>query len=136
VIGDNPIAEVLAAPLGPGWTVEALAEQVLRTVAARNHDDTQEFILDAESVTDRQTRRLLRSFIACLAMKFAAEAGTACNLFGGQLAFKRSGPDGLVCITGEFDNRPRYTRIVLRSSGPRPEERPVCMSEGAEPART
>jgi hypothetical protein len=35
VIADNPIVELLSAPLGPDWTVERLAEEVLCAIATR-----------------------------------------------------------------------------------------------------
>jgi hypothetical protein len=75
VTANNPIAELLAAPVDPGWTVEALAERVLGAIAALLSDDAQEqeVVLDADATTDRQSRRLLRALLACLAAKSAAE---------------------------------------------------------------
>jgi ATP-dependent Zn protease len=52
--------------------------------------------------------------LACLATKSAAEAGTPPNLYGGQLSFKRIGPDGPVWIFGEFENKPGSVRIAFR----------------------
>src|SRR5215831_18553455 len=116
VTANNPIPELLGAPLGPDWTVEALAEQVLSAIAAQHSEATQEFILDAEGTTDRQSRRLLRPLLACLATKSAAEAGTPANLYGGQLSFKRPGPQGPVWILGQFENRPGSVRVTFRRS--------------------
>src|ERR1700682_413111 len=98
VTADNLISDLLATPLGPDWTVEGLAEQVLDTIAAQRSEETQEFILDADATTDRQSRRVLRPLLACLATKSEAEAGTPVNLYGGRLLFKRPGPTGPVWI--------------------------------------
>jgi hypothetical protein len=46
VTANNPIADLLAAPLGPDWTVESLAEQVLGAIAAQPSDTDEEFVLD------------------------------------------------------------------------------------------
>ena len=82
---DNPITDLLSAPLSPDWTVDRLAEQVLCAIAARGSEEAQEFVLDAEATTDRQSRRILRPLLACLATKSAAEAGTSPNLYEGRL---------------------------------------------------
>jgi hypothetical protein len=113
---DNPITELLAAPLSPDWTIERLAEKLLGAIAARHLGAGQEFILDADTTTDSQSRRLLRPLLACLATKSAAETGTPPNLYGGHLSFKRSGPEGAVWILGEFENRPGDVRVALRRS--------------------
>src|SRR5262249_6062655 len=98
-----------------------LAEQIPGAIAARPASDGQEFVLDAETTADRQTRRILRPLLACLATKSAAEAGTPPELYGGRLAFKRPGPEGLVWILGQFDNRPGMVRVTLRKSVSPPE---------------
>jgi len=116
VTADNPITALVAAPLSPDWTVEGLAEQVLGAIADKPSEEAQEFVLDAEATTDRQTRRLLRPLLACLATKSAAEAGTPVNLYGGRLSFKRLGPEGPVWILGEFENQPGAVRVALRRS--------------------
>ena len=108
VTANNPITDLLGAPLGPDWTVEGLAEQVLGAIAAQRSEETQEFVLDADATTDRQSRRLLRPLLACLATKSAAEAGTLPNLYGGRLSFKRLGSEGPVWILGQFENRPAW----------------------------
>jgi len=111
------ITELLAAPLSPDWTIEGLAEHLLRAIAARQPqtvDEVHELVLDADGGTDRQSRRLLRPLLACLATKSAAETGTPVNLFTGRLCFKRPGPTGAVWITGEFDNRPGSVRVAFR----------------------
>lgn len=113
----HPIADVLAAPLGPDWTVEGLAERVLAAVAARGPAgarEAEEFVLDAETITDRQSCRLIRPLLACLAGKSAAEAGTSPNLYEGHLAFQRTGPESPVWILGRFENRPGAVRLALR----------------------
>ena len=67
------ISDLLAAPLRPDWTIDWLAEEVLCAIATRGQDHTPEFVLDATATADRQTRRLLRPLLACLATKSAAE---------------------------------------------------------------
>src|SRR5882724_10443752 len=118
---NNPINELLSAPLGPAWTVEGLAEQVLGAIASQRSEESQEFVLDAATTTDRQSHRLLRPFLACLATKSAAEAGTPINLYGGQFSFKRPGPNGPVWILGQFENRPGNVRLTLRRSSSPPD---------------
>jgi hypothetical protein len=118
------ITEILAAPLRPDWTVEALAEQLFGALAISQPEAVNgvpALVLDADAITDRQARRLLRPLLACLATKSAAEAGRPVNLFTGPLCFKRPGPAGLVWITGEFDNRPGSVRIALQRSDSPPE---------------
>src|SRR5438309_12029237 len=100
VTAKNPLTDLLATPLGPDWTVEGLAEQVLGAIAAQHSEEAQEFVLDAASTTDRQSRRLLRPLLACLASKSAAEAGTPANLYGGHFSFKRPGLRGPVWVIG------------------------------------
>jgi hypothetical protein len=121
VTANNPIADLLSAPLGPDWTVEGLAEQVLAAVAAQRSEEGREFVLDADAIPDRQARRLLRPLLACLATRSAAEAGTPVDLYGGHLSFKRPGPGGSVWIVGCFENRPGSVRVTLRRSGSPPE---------------
>lgn len=111
---NTPITELLSAPLAPDWTVEGFTEDVLSAIAAQQSEEGQEFVFDADSVADRQARRLLRPLIACLATKAAAEAGTPANLYGGELSFERPGPDGLVRIIGQFENRPGNATLTLR----------------------
>lgn len=116
VTANNPITDLLAASLGPDWSVEGLAEQVIDAIAAQRSEEAQEFIFDADATTDRQSRRLLRPLLACLATKSAAEAGTPANLYGGYFSFKRPGPKGPVWIVGQFENRPGSVRVTLRRS--------------------
>ncbi len=111
---DNPIADLLAAPLSPGWTLDELAEEILRVIAARASDQTAEFALDAAATTDRQSRRLLRPLLACLATKSAAESGTPRNLFGGPLSFQRPSHAGPVRILGQFENQSSAARVAFR----------------------
>jgi hypothetical protein len=118
---NNPINDLLCAPLGPEWTVEGLAEQVLDTVSAQRSDEAQEFVLDAGATRDRQSRRLLRPLLACLATKSAAETGTTPNLYGGDFSFRRLGPQGPVWVLGRFENRLRSVRLTLRRSSSPPE---------------
>jgi hypothetical protein len=120
VSANDTITQLLSTPLGPAWTVEALAEQVLTTIAAQRSEESQEFILDAYATTDRQTRRLLRPLLACLATKSAAEAGAPANLYGGHFSFERQGPAGPVWIVGQFENRPGRVRVTLRRSNSPP----------------
>ncbi len=94
VTTEESISDVLSQPLDPNWSIEELAEQVLATIAAQNACVDQEFVLDAATTTDRQSQRLLRPILACLATKSAEEAGVSPNLYSGQLTFKRTGPQG------------------------------------------
>ena len=55
--------------------------------------------------------------LAHLATKFASEAGTPANLYGGPLSFERSGPEGVVWVLGHFENRPGSVRLEMRRSG-------------------
>src|ERR1017187_5312852 len=121
VTADNLISELLSAPLNPGWTVDRLAEEVLCAIAARGSGEAQEFILDAEAATDRQSRRILRPLLACLANKSAAEAGTSPNLYSGRLSFQRPSHEGSVWILGQFENMPGTVRITLRRSSSPPQ---------------
>ena len=123
VTANNPITDLLGAPLGPDWTVEGLAEQVLGAIAAQRSEEAEEFVLDADATTDRQSRRLLRPLLACLATKSAAEAGTPADLYGGHFSFKRPGPKGPVWILGQFENRPGSVRVTLRRSSSPPDDR-------------
>jgi len=114
VTSNNDLTDLLSAPIGPDWNVEKLAEQVLEAIAAQPSEDGQEIVLDADALTNRQARRLLRPLIACLATMAAAEAGTPVNLYGGHFALQRPGPQGPVEILGQFENRPGRVRIGLR----------------------
>ena len=118
---DNPIADLLGAPLDPGWTVEGLAEQLLGAIAAQRSENGRDFALDADAITDRQTLRLLRPLLACLATKSAAEAGKPVNLYGGHFTFKRAGAHGPVWIAGQFENRAGAVRVTLRRYSSPPE---------------
>jgi hypothetical protein len=121
VTADNPIAEILRAPLGPDWTVERLADQLLAAIAGRGPEEVTEFALEADALTDHQSRRLIRPLLACLATRSAAEGGTLATPQGGLLSFKRPCPDGPVWILGRFDNRPGSVRVVLRRSASPPD---------------
>jgi len=141
VTADNPIADLLAAPLGPDWTVDRLAEEVLCAIAARGPDEVQEIVLDAEATTDRQSRRVLRPLLACLATKSAAEAGTRPNLYGGHLFFQRPGNEGPVWILGQFENTPGTVRVAFRRSSSPPQNSeptagalPIITGAGSRPA--
>ena len=61
VTANNPLTDLLGAPLDPDWTVEGLAEQVLGAIAGQRSEEGQEFVLDLDATTDRQSRRLLES---------------------------------------------------------------------------
>jgi hypothetical protein len=115
-IGYNPISGLLATPVSPDWTVEVLAVHVLNTIAAQRSERAQEFILDAETTIDRQSRRVLRPLLACLATKSEAETRTTANLYGGRLLFKRPGPARPVWIVGKFQNGSEKIRVVFRCS--------------------
>jgi hypothetical protein len=113
---DNPLTDLLSTPLRPDWTVEAMAEELLGVLAAQPSEGLQEFVLDADTIADRSSRRLLRPLLACLATKSAAEAGASANLYSGRLTFQRSGPGGPVWILGQFENRPGAVRVSFRRS--------------------
>src|SRR5262249_48834436 len=117
---NNSISDLLAAPLSSDWTVESLAEQVLDAIAVRPMSEAQEFVLDRTDTTDRQSQRILRPLIACLAAKSAKESGMSPKLYGGRLSFKRPGPNGPVWIVGEFNNRPDAVCVALRRSASKP----------------
>jgi hypothetical protein len=146
VTATKSITDLLATPLSPDWTIDGLAEQVLGVIAVSQPDvvtGVQALVLDADVATDRQSRRLLRPLLACLATKSAAEAGKPVNLFAGRLCFKRSGPAGPVWITGEFDNRSGAVRVTLQrsdappdASEPSTEPSPVLTGASSRPTRT
>ena len=109
---NNPIIELLAAPLGPDWTIEGVAEKLLTTIVSQGLGD-QEFSLNGEALTDRQSIRMIRPLLACLANMSADEAGTSADIYGGQLSFKREGSEGPVWILGHFDNKLGNVRVVF-----------------------
>jgi hypothetical protein len=114
VTADDPITDLLAAPLRPDWTIDQLAEEVIRVIAARASDESQELVLDAQTTTDRQPRRLLRPLLACLAIKSADEEGTSPEIYGGRLSFKRPGREGSVWVVGQFENKPGAAWVAFR----------------------
>ena len=113
---DNLLSGLLSAPLGADWTVEGLAEQILGAIAAQGAPEGQEFVLDANAAADRQSQRILRPLLACLAAKSAAEAGTSPHLYGGSLSFRRPGPEGPVWIIGPFENKSGSVRALGATS--------------------
>ncbi len=119
----NPIRDLLAAPLPSDWTIEELAEQLLATIASQPGEGATDLLVDAAISTDRQTQRILRPLLACLAAKSAAEAGRGIppNLYGGLLCFKRTSPDGPIWILADFENRPGNVRIAFHRTGSPPE---------------
>lgn len=121
MIRENLISDLLSAPLTPDWTVDRLAEEVLCAIAARGSEEAQEFVLDAEAITDRQSRRILRPLLACLANKSAAEVGTSPDLYRGRLSFQRLSHEGPVWILGQFENSPGTVRLALRRSSSPPQ---------------
>jgi hypothetical protein len=132
---------LLTAPLSPDWTIEGLAEQLLCTIASQPREEVRKLLLDASATVDRQSQRVLRPLLACLATKSAAEAGTASNLYGGRLFFKRIGPDGPVWILGEFENKPGSVRVSLERCSSPPEVSAEGTSEpsvfpAGDPSRT
>ncbi|HUR54156.1 MAG TPA: hypothetical protein VMZ71_08495 [Gemmataceae bacterium] len=134
---NNPISDLLSAPLDPDWTIEGLAEKVLSVVAGDQSAPGREFVFDADATTDRQSRRLLRPLLACLATKSAAESQTTADLYGGQLAFQRPGPNGAVWVLGQFENRPGSVRVSLRRSDSPPAfPHPTGPARGQEAANT
>ncbi len=110
----NPILEVLAAPLTADWTIEVLAERILSVIASQPGIGPEEFTFDSSTAANRQSQRLIRPLLACLANMSAAEAGTSINIFGGNLSFQRTGPDGPVNITGQFENKQGNVRVELK----------------------
>ena len=132
---------VLAAPFASDWTIEGLAEQLLATIASQAGEGAADLLLDGALSTDRQTQRILRPLLACLAAKSAAEAGAGAgpgpgpgpgappNLYGGLLRFKRTGPDGPVWILADFENRPGSVRIAFHRTGSPPENHPPTSAD-------
>jgi hypothetical protein len=115
VTADGPISELLAAPLSPDWTIEGLAEQILSTIVSSG-EESQEFTLVEEAITDRQSRRMIRPLLACLAHMSAEESGGPVDVFGGSLLFKREGLRGPVTIVCEFLNKQGNVRLAFRRS--------------------
>jgi hypothetical protein len=119
--------------------MEGLAEQLLGVLAAQGSEEAQEFVLDAADTTDRQSRRLLRPLLACLATKSAAESAMPATLYGGHFSFQRPGPNGPVWILGQFENRPGSVRLTLRRSSSPPDvpetrpEQPAALPDAALP---
>jgi hypothetical protein len=110
------ITDLLSSQLGPDWTVEGLAEQLLLAIAARRSEEGQVFGLNGDALTDRQSRRLVRPLLACLSALSRAESGTPDNICMGHLTFRRPGPEGPVLIDGEFKNEPGCVRLELKRS--------------------
>ncbi len=110
--------DVLSAPLDSTWTLEGLAERLLSAVAEQPTDF---FVLDGAEAMDRQARRLIRPLVACLATMSAAESGTPCDIYGAELSFERTGPNGPVWIFGRFKNTQGEVRVELQSSMSPPE---------------
>lgn len=133
---NKSITNLLVAPLGPEWTIDRLAEDVLCVIAGGASVNQQELVLDRDTITDRQSSRLLRPLLACLATKSAAEAGTSPNLYGGDLLFKRNGRHGPVWVLGRFENTPNAARVAFRlsPSPPEPVERPLGHSTDLSPS--
>lgn len=129
MIANNPITDVLSAPLDSDWTVERLAEKVISAIASQESEGGRaldEFVLDGNSITDRQMQRLIRPLVACLAQKSAAEEGTTPKLYEGCLAFKRQSRVGPVWVVGEFKNTPGKVVVTLRQS-----KSPPCEQQSA-----
>lgn len=117
VTAKNCITELLSAPLAPDWTIDSLAEQVLSAIALQLSTaagDVDDVVLDGNTVTDRQARRLIRPLLASIARKSAAERATPPNLYEGRFMFERLGYEGPVWILGEFKNMPGHVRVRFR----------------------
>ena len=109
--------------LDPNGTIEELAERLLTRIAdttpgrssgdSPNADSEAGPALSYDDLTDRQSQRLVRPLLACLALKSEAENGTPVNVCGGTLSFIRAGESGPVRITAEFDNRPGAVRVTF-----------------------
>jgi|GEM_PF-4054588 hypothetical protein len=128
----KPITDLLSAPLSPGWTIEGLADQLLAAIAAQ--PKAQDLVLDAEAAADGQSRRLIRPLLACLATKSGAENGRPVNLYEGEFAFQRRGPEGPIWILGRFENKPGNVRASFRRSAVPPEKpdgRPSSVTRSA-----
>lgn len=122
------ITDTLNTPLGPDWTVDGLADQLLEMVAAEPADSGHEFVLVVDDSTERQVCRLIRPLLAHLATKSASETGVPVSLYGGRLSFERVGLGGSVWVVGEFENRPGNVRVALRRAC-----RPVMGNEAQIP---
>ncbi len=104
MITPNPIVEILKAPLDPHWTIEGLTVRVLDAIATQTED--RDIVVDAATLSDRQSLRLIRPLLACLANMSATET----SLYGGTLTFRR----GTACIRGQFENQPGRIVLALR----------------------
>ena len=93
VTAENPLTDLLAAPLSPDWTIEGLAEQLLCTIASQPKEEAKNSLLDAAAATDRQSQRVLQT-VACAASRPSQppKREHLANLYGGQLSFKGIGP--------------------------------------------
>lgn len=135
MIAKNPITDLLTASLDSGWTIERLAEQVISAIASQESQGeraTIEFALDGNTITDRQSQRLMRPLVACLAQKSATEDGTAPNLYEGCLAFQRPSLGDPVWVVGEFKNTPEKVFVTLRrSKSPPRDEQPAARQVAA-----
>jgi hypothetical protein len=120
VITETSITDLLSGPLDPDWTVDGLAERILDAIAAQSIGPDQQFVLAVDATIDRQTSRLIRPLLACLATKSASETGAPVNLYGGHLSFRRLGPDGPVWVVGDFENLPGSVRVAMRRARSRP----------------
>lgn len=118
----NAVTEILSSPLASDWTIETLVERVLSAIALQSATEAEagEIVLDADTMTDRQPRRLLRPLLACLARKSADEGGTCPTLYEGSFAFERPGHGEPVWIVGEFKNMPGQVRATFRRHGTPP----------------
>lgn len=134
MIAKNPITDVLSTPLDSGWTVERLAEQVVSAIVSQEPEGGRtpvEFVLDAHTITDRQSQRLMRPLVACLAQKPAAEEGTVPSLYEGCLTFQRQSHGGPVWVVGEFKNTPGKVCLTLRRSKSPPRDQQLTAGQVA-----
>jgi hypothetical protein len=110
----NTISDLLSAPLDQDWCLDNLAEEVIASLAAQPAGTEPELVFAVDETTNRQARRLIRPFLACLATKSASENGTPVNIYSGSLSFHRPGPDGTVWVVGDFSNQSGGQRLAIR----------------------
>ncbi len=122
----HAVTELLSTPLSPSWTIEGLAESLLDLFS---HYET-EISFDAQSLTDRQSQRVIRPLLAHLAVRSATEANTTPNLYEGTLTFQRTTNEGIFWITGEFENKQGSACFTLRRSN----TAPIEIDSGKTPA--
>ena len=132
------LSDLLAAPLSPDWTIERLAEQLLCAIASQPKGETKSVQFDLSC--PRTDNHSVFSGHCSPALQPSQQPKPEFNrrLYGGQLCFKRNGPDGPVWILGEFESKPGTQRVEssairLAAVSPRTESKsPVRLTRAGE----